>query len=610
MEVKVGLEIHQRLNTKRKLFCNCLTYGSENKIYEIRRKLHPVPSELGKIDVAAQFEQLRDREFVYQIYENTVCDVCCDEEPPHEINKDALEIALKICKIFDAKVVDEVHVMRKIVIDGSTPMGFQRTAIIGMNGFVETSFGRVKIPTICLEEESAGILGEIERAETGVFRLDRLGIPLIEIATEPKMKNGKETKEVAERIGLALRIAGVAMRGIGTIRQDVNISVENGARVEIKGVQDLNLIEDVVENEIKRQIGLMEICKIIEERLNKIKKVNKKIEEKIYDVTDIFKDTGCRFVRESVWRGEKVFCLLLRGMNGILGKEIFPGYRYGSELVGYARSVGIGGIIHSDENLSKYGFGEEIYELEKRIKKEEEDCFVLAIGNENAKKALSLIFSRAYLTKIPEETRHALVDGKSEYMRPLPGASRLYPETDVPSIKIDMEMYSKLKVKKYTEIEKEVYSLLNKELANKIIRSEKLDLFLKLAKKVDPVLLAITLEETMKSIKREGYDIEKIKDEKIIELFEVYKEGIITKAAIPEILKELTKTDEKVINIVDRLNLRKLQKNEIKILAEKIGDFEKIMREYRLIISAEDLREVFEEKNIGKFRKGKKHAKK
>jgi glutamyl-tRNA(Gln) amidotransferase subunit E len=468
-------------------------------------------------------------------------------------------------------------------------MGFQRTAIIGMDGSIETSFGKVKIPTICLEEESAGIIGEIERAETGVFRLDRLGIPLIEIATEPKMRNGKEAREVAEKIGLALRIAGVAMRGIGTIRQDVNVSVEGGARVEIKGVQELELIEEIVENEIKRQVGLMRICNLIKDR------IKGGVSEKIYDVTDIFKNTGCNFVRESIWRGEKVFCLLLEGMNGMLKEEIFPGYRYGSELNGYAKSVGIGGIIHSDEDLKRYGFGEEILQLEKRIGRKKDDCFVLAVGNEAAKKALKIVFSRAYLTKVPEETRHALLDGKSEYMRPLPGASRLYPETDVPTIRIDKEIFSKLNVRRYEEVEKEIFSLLNKDLANKIIRSERLDLFLDLSKKIDPTLVAVTLEETIKSLKREGYYTEKITDERIVELFEVYKDGIITKAAIPEILKELTKTDDKVINIVDRLNLRKLHKNELKILANKIGDFEKIMREYRLVVSAEDLRDVFQE---------------
>jgi glutamyl-tRNA(Gln) amidotransferase subunit E len=590
MQVKVGIEIHQRLNTRKKLFCNCLTLGNEKKICEIKRRLHPVPSELGKIDIAAQFEQLKGREFVYQIYEETVCDVCCDEEPPHKVNKDALEIALKICKLFNAKVVDEIHFMRKIVIDGSTPMGFQRTAIVGLDGFIDASFGKVRIPTICLEEESAGIIGEIERAEMGIFRLDRLGIPLIEISTEPVMKNGKETKEVAEKIGLALRVAGLAMRGIGTIRQDINVSIENGARVEIKGVQNLDLIEDVVEKEIKRQIGLMRICKLIKER------VKESYEEKIYDVTDIFKDTGCKFVRESVWKGKKVFCLLLKGMDGILGEEIFPGYRYGSELSGYAKSVGIGGIIHSDEILNKYGFGNEISELEKRIGRDKGDAFVLAVGDDSAKKALKLIFSRAYATKVPEETRHALLDGKSEYMRPLPGASRLYPETDVPTVLIDKELYSKINVRRYEDVEKKIFSLLNKELANKMIRSEKLDLFLKLADKFDPVLVATTLEETIRSIKREGYDVEKIRDERIVEIFECYRDGVITKAAIPEIIKEISKKDDKVIAVIDRISLRKLNKNELKVLAEEIGDFEKIMREYRLIVDAEELRKILEEK--------------
>lgn len=588
MKCKVGLEIHQRLNTRKKLFCNCPTTPTK-KIFEIKRKLHPVRSELGKIDFAAQLEELRDKEFIYEIYEDGVCDVCCDEEPPHEINKEALNLALKTCKIFDAEIVDEINVMRKIVIDGSTPMSFQRTMIVGMNGKINTSFGEVGIPTICLEEESAGIIGEVERAETGVFNLSRLGIPLVEIATEP-VSNGKEAREVAERIGLSLRVNSIAMRGIGTIRQDVNISIEGGARVEIKGLQELDLIEKVVENEVNRQVGLMRICKKIEERIK-----GKKVESRIYDVTDIFKGTGCNFIREGIWRGQKLYCLLLKEMNGILGEEIFKGYRYGTELNGYVKRFGFG-IIHSDEDLSKYGFGSEIKELEKRIGRRKEDAFVLSLGDERCKNALEFLSSRVYLTRVPEETRHALLDGKSEYLRPLPGAARLYPETDVPFVKINREIYEKMKVIDYDEIKKELEKSLGKDLTEKMLRSEKLNLFLKLREIVDEKIVAVTLEETLKSIKREGYNIENIKDERIEEVLISYKEGLITRAAIPEILIEISKKDEKVEKLIDKLKLRKLNKKEIKEIVKKVGkNFEKIMREYRLIIDPKDLKEVMEE---------------
>lgn len=253
---KCGIEIHNRLDTKTKLFCNCKPRFSDKKpVLIIKRKLRPVSGELGQVDIAAMYEYLRDRSFLYDCYEEETCLICTDEEPPKEIDEETLEIGIQIAKMLKADIPDEIHIMRKIVIDGSNVCSFQRTAIIGLNGVLKTSLGDIGITNINLEEESAGIVRKDGNEIT--YRLDRLGIPLIEIGTSPDIKNPDHAKEVAEKLGMIVRSTGKSQRGLGVTRQDVNVSVKGGSRVEIKGVQDLDTLPLVVENEVKRQLELI-----------------------------------------------------------------------------------------------------------------------------------------------------------------------------------------------------------------------------------------------------------------------------------------------------------------------------------------------------------------
>jgi len=249
--MKIGLEVHQRLDTREKLFCSCPTRGGFVKTCELVRVLNPSVGETGEFDKAALFEKKKGRASVYNVFEDSSCLVECDEEPPKKLNDEALEIAVLICRLLNAEVVDEIHVMRKTVIDGSAVSGFQRTAIVGLNGKVETSEGSVLIPTVCLEEESAGIKGDR-------FNIDRLGIPLVEIATDSEsIKTPVQAMETALKIGELLRSTERVQRGIGTIRQDLNVSISGGARVEIKGVQELKLIPKIIEKEVERQERLL-----------------------------------------------------------------------------------------------------------------------------------------------------------------------------------------------------------------------------------------------------------------------------------------------------------------------------------------------------------------
>lgn len=251
--LKAGLEIHQQLNTT-KLFCECpsiLRKDPEEIKFRVERKLNPVVGETGEIDVAAEYEKSKDKTYVYEVYD-TNCLVELDEEPPHQINKKALEITIQIALLLNCKILPVTQVMRKAVVDGSNTSGFQRTALIAHDGHINTSVGKVGIEAIMLEEDAARIISRDKEENKITFRLDRLGIPLVEIATAPDLHTPEQIKETALKIGEILRACDVK-RGIGTIRQDLNISIRGSKRVEIKGFQDPKRMIDTVKNEISRQ---------------------------------------------------------------------------------------------------------------------------------------------------------------------------------------------------------------------------------------------------------------------------------------------------------------------------------------------------------------------
>jgi|TARA_B100001964_G_scaffold136027_1_gene150089 Glu-tRNA(Gln) amidotransferase subunit E-like FAD-binding protein len=266
---KCGLEIHQQLEGK-KLFCSCPTINSDEEAdVKFERRLRAVAGETGQVDIAAKHEMEKGKKFIYEADSNDTCMVEYDEEPPHELNKQALETALKVALLLNAKIVDEIQVMRKTVVDGSNTSGFQRTALVAVDGFIETSKGKVRIPLICLEEEAAQKIEE--KNDCISYRLDRLGIPLIEIATDANIKGPEHAKEVAAYLGMVLRSAGVK-RGLGTIRQDVNTSINKGARTEIKGFQDLRSIPKVIDYEINRQLELIKKGKNPNREVRKVEK--------------------------------------------------------------------------------------------------------------------------------------------------------------------------------------------------------------------------------------------------------------------------------------------------------------------------------------------------
>ncbi len=554
--LKVGLEIHQQLATKTKLFCRCPVMRSEQFPLSVKRKLRPVASELGDVDPAAQYEYLRNRNFIYRFNPESSCLVEIDEDPPKSLNVEALKIAIQTCKLLECDIVDEIHVMRKTVIDGSAVSGFQRTVLVGMNGSLDTSLGKVGIGTICLEEDSATKI--TEKDSTIEYRLDRLGIPLIEIATSSEIKTPDHAREVAEKLGLILRSLSV-MRGIGSIRQDVNVSIRGGARVEIKGFQELGKMAKLVENEAQRQASLLAIKEDLHKR--GVKKIN----ENVIDVTDIFKQTKNNLLRNSINAGKKIHAAKLSGFSGLF-RQSLGAHTLGKELSFYAAAYD-SGIMHSDEDIAKYNISGEFLELKKKLSVNERGAIVICAGPANA---LTAVIDRASqcLVGVPEETR-ASFDSDSKYARPLPGSGRMYPETDVKPIKITPEI-RRVELPKTTlaQDKEELAKDLPKGMAEQMIKSKSYEYYkatMENNPELEPVFVANTLLSTLKDLKRSGHDVDGIDKDRLDTLFSMIDKGTIPKSSVREALIMLA--EGKDMNYV-RKSLAAMSEEELRKIVE------------------------------------------
>ncbi len=577
--LKVGLEIHQQLNTQTKLFCSCKPelFKEEPEITFLRR-LRPTQSELGQVDPAAYFEFQKGIKIRYEANRATSCLVEMDEEPPHPLNMEAVETVLTAALMMNAEPVDEVHVMRKTVIDGSNTTGFQRTCVIALDGWIQIGKKIVPIQHSSLEEDAARKTGEEEKGKVIRYRIDRLGIPLIEVATAPVIQSPAEAQEVALAIGRILRDTGKVMRGLGTIRQDLNVSIPNGALVEIKGVQELALISRVVEYEVQRQLNLINIS----DELRKKEAKAESICEDFIDVTDVFKQTKSKVILKAIKNGQRVKAVKLPGFKGLLKRELTPNFRLGTELADQARFWGrVGGIFHTDE-LPAYGVtAEEIEALRKAVGATEEDAVVfVADVPENAADALRAVVERAQeaISGVPAETRAAKADGTTRYMRPRPGAARMYPETDIPPSLITSAFVKKIRFNLPEPAEKKLERLmkeyrLNEKLAKQIVDSEYGKLFESIVKESDvtATTVAVFLTETLKALKRDGVQVEKVTENQIMKIFSCVGSEEITKEAVADVFVWLSKNEGKNLqDAVDALGLKMFSKAELETLVDQV----------------------------------------
>jgi glutamyl-tRNA(Gln) amidotransferase subunit E len=560
--LKCGLEIHAQLDGK-KLFCNCPTIILDEKPnLQIKRTLRAVIGETGEIDKAAIHEQNKHKQFIYNYYNKNCCLVELDEEPPNEINKDALKVVLMVSKFFNAKIINEVQVMRKTVIDGSNTTGFQRTALVAIDGKINAT--NVKIDTICIEEDAANI---VERSKNhDIYNLSRLGIPLIEIATSPDIKTPEDAKISAEKIGIVLRSTKMCKRGLGTIRQDVNVSIKKGERVEIKGVQDLKLIPKIIELEVQRQLNLIEL---------KEKFKGYKITNKPKDISNIFKNTKCTVINKAFEIKGVVFALKIDNFNGLFGNEIQTQKRFGTEISDYAKSkAGVNGLFHSDE-LPKYGITEdEIKNIKKELDCKKNDLFII-ISDEKDKtiNAINAVIERINLISkgVIKEVRKANDDATTTFLRPMPTGARMYPETDVMPFKLDFNIkLPELLDEKAKRYEKELK--FSKDLALDIAKSNFNDLFEKLIKlkNIKPAYIAEILvsfkSELVRNYKNTNPDL--ITEDILTTIFMALDKNEISKESVIEIIANVAKNNKLELNKYKTISKEDLEKGILEIIVK------------------------------------------
>jgi glutamyl-tRNA(Gln) amidotransferase subunit E len=469
MGFKSGLEIHQQLDTELKLFCRCPVRPYTEEFHaEILRHMRPTLSELGEYDGTALMEFKTKKNIIYQIHKDTVCTYEMDDTPPFEMNRQALDIALEITMLLNCNLVSEVHIARKQYLDGSIPTGFQRTTILGVDGWVPYKGRKIGITQLGLEEDACREVSDIGHER--VFRTDRLGIPLIETVTYPDMKAPHEVADVAQILRWLVRSTGKVRRGIGAARQDVNVSITGGRRVEIKGVSRIPLIPFLTHNEAFRQAALLDIKKELERRGI----TEESFKADIFDVTDIVRGTAYYPVAKALKKGLEVRAVVLRGYQGILPIKTQPETTFAKEISDRVRVVACLDLL---PNIAHSGMeGETLSSTEwSKIKKisttGDKDAVVLVWGNrQDVEMGASEIALRAKeaIDGVPNETRQALPDGTNGFERILPGPDRMYPDTDLPPLAITGEHIERIRMqlpevpwereKRYLEIGLSEYS--------------------------------------------------------------------------------------------------------------------------------------------------------
>jgi len=576
-----GLEIHQQLDSKSKLFCRCPNklQGTREPDFTLKRYMRPVLGEMGTYDEAMLTEYEKGMNIIYECYNDVICTYELDETPPFSCNDEARKIAMEIGLLLNSNIIEEMHVCRKNYLDGSVPCGFQRTMILAKDGQFKLESGKkIGIDIICLEEDAARRTDK--KNKTNIFRLDRLGIPLVEVTTKPDINHPDECREAAERLGLLLWTTNVK-KVLGSIRQDVNVSIKVGTRIEIKGVQKLDWIPILINHEISRQLKLVEIKDELENRGIKVEDMPKKA----IDLSNDLKNTKSTFISKGIKSSKKLYGLNFKGFNELFGKELMENYRFGTEVASKVKSIsGLKGIIHSDEDLKKYKFSDEdIKKLKDKLKSGDDDCFVLVLGTQKeVDKAIKVAIKRVgYAFKgVPPETRRANEDGTTEFLRELHGGARLYPDTDsqailnteqeINEIKKALPEYPWVTIKKYSQKYK-----LEERMIKDLIFDGKLALFDDLVElySESPQLIITTLLETTTALRRDGKKVENIANDDYITMFTLLKTKEIGKEAIEEfmILKS-DKPELSISQIKKELNIESITEEDLKKLINNIID--------------------------------------
>jgi glutamyl-tRNA(Gln) amidotransferase subunit E len=483
--LKSGLEIHQQLMTERKLFCRCPAglYTTDHDV-EILRHMRPTLSEMGEYDGTALMEFKTKKEIIYQLNDDSVCTYEMDDAPPFELNREALDQATAIAMLLGCKIVGEIHITRKQYLDGSIPTGFQRTTIVGVDGVIPFRERQVRIRQLALEEDSCREVSDAGHVRT--YRTDRLGMPLIETVTEPDMHTPEEVAAVGQILRRLVRVTDHVRTGSGAARQDVNVSVTGGTRIEIKGVSSLRAIPRLVHNEALRQRSLVGI----QGELKRRSVTAESIRDFNIDVTPIVRGTGCQYVQQAVSKGATVMAVPLPGFAGLLGVTTQPRTRFLKEFSDRIRVVAciddLPNLVCSTEETPSFSSGE-WEKISKACGVSGEVPVLVVWGRLNDVQTAAqeiTIRAREACQGVPSETRQALDDGTNGFERILPGPDRMYPDTDLPPIPLDdtrvKEIASELPETPWQRQERMQQRGVGADLAERLSRHPAYDLYLRL----------------------------------------------------------------------------------------------------------------------------------
>lgn len=558
-----GLEVHQQLLTKKKLFCHCPAgvYNSNEQFdAEVIRHMRPTLSELGEYDGTALMEFKTRKEIIYRVKNETTCTYEVDDTPPFQIDKEALDISIELSLLSKLNIVGEVHITRKQYLDGSIPTGFQRTAIIGVEGEIHLRNKKVRLIQLSLEEDSCREVSDIRH--TRIFKTDRLGMPLIETVTYPDMTNPDEVMEACDYIRFLNRSSGKVRTGIGSGREDVNVSCRGGTRVEIKGVSHTKLIPELTHNEAFRQWALLKI----KDKLNKAVsdtgswKINyKQIDYGVFDKLP-------EHLEEAKNMGYHIYAVQLPGFRGILSHFTQPEQMFADEITGRLKVVAClekPNMIHSEEFRPVFK-DVELCIPENLFEESGDDAQIIFWGpEEDIETALETIEERCIMAfnGVPNETRKSFPDGTTIFERVLPGADRMYPDTDSPPIPLEDEHIERIRknlpgdVIDYMiqmnewDIPEDTFTYILRNNLFPIIKKIKDDL------DINPKFTGTLLGHNMKFVEGHYSKSEDFSYNKIYDLFKYLKdnnvEPEIAKKLLPVIYEHPGMTFEEMLQKVD-----------------------------------------------------------
>ncbi|HEX37511.1 MAG TPA: Glu-tRNA(Gln) amidotransferase subunit GatE [Candidatus Cloacimonetes bacterium] len=547
MGFKSGLEVHQQLNTKEKLFCRCpagIYQDLQDYDAELIRHMRPTLSEMGTYDGTALMEFRTKKNIIYRIKNETTCTYEIDDTPPFKINPEALKYAIEISLLMHQNIVGELHITRKQYLDGSIPTGFQRTAIVGIEGEIPLEHKKVRIIQLSVEEDSCREVSDIGHER--IYTTDRLGIPLIETVTYPDMLTPDEVMEAGQVLRFINRSSGKVRVGIGSGRQDVNVSITGGTRVEIKGVSHIKWLAKLTHIEAFRQKALLEIKETLLKRVSVPEKWQPTFKHLSFDISDIEYFP----IKQAMNKGWKLIACNLPEFKGILSFFMQPGKTFADELEGRLKVIAClerPNMMHS-EDMNPVFNKDMLKKRSTLLQSGDNDAqIVFWAPEEDMKTAMETIEERCRMAfeGVPNETRKALIDGTTIFERVLPGADRMYPDTDSAPIPIPDDEIEGIRQELPVELEKRIAQLkkwnVPEDCFHYILRNDLMPLIENIIheQKVSPKWLCTFFGHTLKHIEGQYQPSKPFNYSLILNMIKYLQKNTIHLTILPDVITTL-----------------------------------------------------------------------